>query len=127
MRCTRCGTCCQQTDMLLSDEDITRLQQGGYSKDYFVRYDSEGYVLLKNRQGHCVFYIEMTKCCDVYEIRPSGCQVYPVIHDEESGIVLDSICPAQNTISKEEKAKKGKQVIELLDQIDREAEKRQSK
>ncbi|MCW4019080.1 MAG: YkgJ family cysteine cluster protein [Candidatus Bathyarchaeota archaeon] len=124
MRCTRCGICCQETDMLLSSADITRLEQQGYPKDSFVRFDTEGYALLRNRQGHCVFYNPQEHRCNVYEFRPAGCQVYPVIFDEETGIVIDSICPAQETISKEEKTEKGKRVLRLLEQIDKEAENR---
>jgi uncharacterized protein len=126
MRCTRCGICCQQTDMLLSEDDIARLCKLGNIKESFVRFDPKGYALLKNRQGHCVFYNETEKCCNVYEARPLGCQLYPVIYDEEIGIVLDSICLAQNTIDEDEKAKKGKRVTELLDYIDREANKRRA-
>ena len=48
------------------------------------------------------------------------------MHDEEKGIVVDSICPAKSTISEKEKAKRGKKVLKLLQKIDVEAESRRS-
>ncbi len=127
MRCTHCGICCRETDMLLSAEDIARLEKKGYSRDSFVRFDSEGYALLRNRQGHCVFYSTKKLRCDVYAARPIGCRVYPVIYDEENGIVVDSICRAPGTITEQEKTRKGKRVLKLLRKIDCEAQDRQSK
>ena len=110
--------------MLLSEEDIARLEKKGYSKDSFVRFDQEGYALLRNRQGCCVFYNNAEQRCDVYAFRPAGCRVYPVLHDEEKGIVVDSICHAQTTVTEEEKAKRGRRVLKLLKRIDQEAKSR---
>ena len=127
MRCLRCGVCCQETDMLLSTEDIARLEGQGFGKDSFVRFDKEGYALLRNRQGCCVFYNTQDRCCEVHAFRPSGCRVYPVIYDEEQGVVVDSICRAQGTITEQEKARIGKRVLKLLEQLDKEAQSRCSK
>jgi uncharacterized protein len=124
MRCSRCGVCCTETEMLLSANDIDRLEKKGYSKDFFVRFDKDSYAILRNRQGYCVFYNVKESQCDVYADRPAGCQVYPVILDEDNGIIIDDICCAQRTISKQEKARKGKQVIKLLEKIDQEAQAR---
>ncbi len=89
-----------------------------------MRFDREGYALLRNNQGHCVFYNSQKRHCDVYAFRPSGCRVYPVIQDEEFRVVIDSICHAQGTIDEDEKVKRGKRVAKLLERIDAEAEKR---
>ncbi|MCX8150618.1 MAG: YkgJ family cysteine cluster protein [Candidatus Bathyarchaeota archaeon] len=121
MRCTRCGVCCQETEMLLSKEDIDRLEAKGYPKEVFVRYDDSGYAILRNRGGHCVFYNTEKTQCDVYLVRPSGCRVYPVIYDEDKGIITDSICHAHETVTEREKKRKGKIVLKLLEKIDREA------
>lgn len=107
--------------MLLSQKDINRLKKLGYTLDQFVRFDSQGYATLKNRGGYCVFYDLENRCCSVYASRPSGCRVYPVIVDEEKGIILDSICEMRCTISEREKALKGKRVVRLLEVIDSEA------
>jgi Fe-S-cluster containining protein len=124
MRCARCGICCLETDMLLSAIDIRHLEKKGYSKESFTRFDKNGYVLLRNRQGHCVFYNSDKRGCDVYSSRPLGCRVYPIIQDEETGIFVDSICHAQDTISQSEKERVGKRVLRLLERIDAEAKNR---
>ncbi len=124
MRCSNCGVCCTETEMLLSEKDITRLVKKGFGETYFVKYDKQGYAQLRNRRGYCVFYDTEQRRCNVYIDRPSGCRVYPVIFDEEKGIVLDDICGARNTITTEEKKLKGKKVIKLLERIDSEAAKR---
>jgi len=124
MRCSHCGICCTETEMLLSKKDIKRLESIGYYKTLFAKYDKQGYVQLKNRDGYCVFYDVQKKRCRVYADRPSGCKVYPVILDEEKGIILDNICESRETISEQEKILKGRRVIKLLEEIDSEALKR---
>lgn len=126
MRCSHCGVCCTETEMLLSKKDIKRLKNKGYSPENFVQYDKQGYAQLKNCNGYCVFYDRKNHRCIVYADRPAGCRVYPVIVDEESGIVLDSICKSRDTITQEEKNVKGKRVIRLLERIDAEADERRS-
>ncbi len=113
--------------MLLSAEDIMRLERRGNNRDIFVRYDKEGYAYLRNRQGYCVFYNPEKRRCSVYPFRPSGCRVYPVIHDEENGVIVDSICHAQETITEQDKIRKGKRVLNLLETIDKEAQERKTK
>jgi Fe-S-cluster containining protein len=107
--------------MLLSEQDITRLVKRGFSKKYFVHLDKQGYAVLKNTDGYCVFYDRTARRCKVYGGRPSGCRVYPVIVDEDEGVILDDICPQIGTISSEEKTVKGKRVTKLLERIDCEA------
>jgi Fe-S-cluster containining protein len=121
MHCSNCGICCTETEMLLSQKDIRRLEKRGFSKNYFVKFDRQGYAQLKNQEGYCVFYDRKKRQCSAYQDRPSGCRVYPVILDEEIGIVLDDICDSRNTISEYEKNLKGKRVIKLLEKIDNEA------
>jgi Fe-S-cluster containining protein len=124
MRCLRCGVCCKETEMLLSAEDIERLERKGYDKDFFVRFDSEGYATLRNYRGYCVFYDTEKSRCKVRALRPLGCRIYPVIYDEDKGIIVDSICPSQDLVTEKQKAKRGKKVLKLLATIDAEAKKR---
>lgn len=124
MRCLHCGVCCTETEMLLSTRDIARLEKKGFPAESFVRFDNSGYAILRNRRGHCFFYNVKQRRCNVYADRPSGCRIYPVILDENIGIVADHICNARASITDQEKIRKGKQVIKLLDKIDREAEHR---
>jgi len=121
MRCSNCGVCCTETEMLLSQKDIIRIEKKGFSKKHFAKYNRQGYAQLKNREGYCVFYNAEKRECEIYVDRPEGCRVYPVILDEEKGIVLDDICDSRNTISELEKTVKGKRVIKLLERIDDEA------
>jgi len=124
MDCSNCGVCCTETEMLLSKKDIKRLEKRGFYQKQFVNFDKKGYAVLKNHAGYCVFYDLKNRKCRVYEDRPSGCRVYPVIFDEETGIILDDICQSRNTITLEEKKLKGKKVIRLLEIIDFEASER---
>jgi hypothetical protein len=112
--------------MLLSEKDIIRLLKRGFNKKHFVRLDRQGYAVLKNMKGYCVFYDRTKRRCIVYSDRPAGCRVYPVIVDEDAGIILDGFCPERCTISEEEKNLKGKRVVKLLKKIDSEAVKRLS-
>ena len=124
MRCLRCGVCCRETEMLLSTEDIERLGRKGYRKEFFVRFDRAGYVKLRNRQGYCVFYDVEKRLCKVRADRPLGCRIYPVVYDEEKGILVDSICSAQSSVTEKQKAARGRNVLVLLEKIDAEAKKR---
>lgn len=112
--------------MLLADEDIERLERKGYSKQFFTRFDGKGYATLRNQQGCCVFYDAENQRCKVYADRPLGCRIYPVMYDEEKGIVVDAICHAKDTVTEKQKAKRGKKVLKLLEKIDAEATERRS-
>ena len=126
MRCLRCGVCCRETEMLLSNEDIERLENKGFRKEFFARFDKAGYAKLRNREGHCVFYDVEKRRCNVYADRPLGCRLYPVIYDETKGIIVDSLCHAQGTLTEGKKERKGKKVLKLLEKIDAEAKQRRS-
>src|SRR3989304_1766635 len=126
MRCLRCGLCCRETEMLLANADIELLERKGYSKQFFARFDREGYAKLRNQQGNCVFYDVEKRRCRVHADRPLGCRIYPVVYDEAKGIVVDDVCHAQSTVTEKQKAKRGKKVLKLLEKIDAEAKKRRA-
>jgi len=127
MRCSNCGICCTETEMLLSKKDIKRLEKLGFDQTQFVIYDKKGYATLKNREGYCVFYDLNQRKCSIYTNRPLGCRVYPVILDENTGIVFDNVCQSSMTISQSEKDLKGKRVVRLLEVIDAEAAQRSNR
>jgi len=110
--------------MLLSEEDILRLESAGYSRDRFVRYDKHGYAKLRNRKGHCYFYDAGRHRCRAYSRRPLGCRLYPVICTEERAIFGDELCPMNRTVSEKELETKGKRIIKLLERIELEARSR---
>jgi Fe-S-cluster containining protein len=121
MHCLRCGDCCRETEMLLSLEDITRLEEEGYSRDFFVLFDKEGYAKLRNLQRHCVFFDVENQRCKVYKFRPMGCRLYPIIYHEDKGLVVDEFCRAKGKLNEKRIARKGAKVLRFLEMIDAEA------
>ncbi len=77
--------------MPLSKTDIKRIESLGYFYDFFVD-THDGWLQLKNRDGLCVFH--NGKKCLIYEHRPEGCQLYPMIFDKDNNCaILDEECP----------------------------------
>ena len=124
MECLECGDCCLETEMLLSKKDIDRLEKKGFKTKYFSRQNNEGYIVLKNRKGHCIFFDPEQKKCNIYEDRPLGCRLYPIIFDDMKGIIVDTLCPANSKWTENRKTQRGKKVIKLLKKIDSEAKQR---
>ena len=77
--------------MMLSLNDIKRIEKLGYKKDEFV-VKKDGFYQLKNKNHRCVFHNGTS--CIIYPNRPIGCQLYPVIYDmDNKKAVLDTDCP----------------------------------
>jgi hypothetical protein len=110
--------------MMLSNADVQRLEEEGYSRQRFMRHDRLGYARLRNSRGVCVFYDSEECRCKAYRHRPLGCRTYPVVYSEDEGIIVDELCSMKNTVSKKELGSKGKRVIGLLRMIDGEAARR---
>ena len=119
-RCTGCGNCCRRTTVMVTDEDVRRLEQGtGLPAREFVRFVGESDVELEKRSpwwirvgkrrallalqhrpgGACRFLDEDNRCT-VYEHRPVTCREHPFeVAISESGalqhIALSTIveCP----------------------------------
>ena len=86
-----CIKCCLNTEMPLSVLDIARIKGLGFSEDSFI-VKKNGNRQLKNLSGRCVFHNGQR--CAIYNHRPEGCQLYPVIFDEDTReAILDSYCP----------------------------------
>jgi Fe-S-cluster containining protein len=107
--------------MTLSNADVERLEKAGYDSPRFVRYDKHSFARLRNRRGFCVFYDTAKRRCRIYEHRPEGCRIYPVVYSEEEGIVVDDLCPMDDTVSELELRRKGRKVVALLQTIRNEA------
>lgn len=90
--CRSCGLCCRDTEMVLLESDIARLEQLGYRREDFSR-EAGGLVRLRNVGGYCYFYDRATGLCRVYGSRPLGCQLYPLVFDEAKGVLIDPECP----------------------------------
>ncbi len=107
-----CGRCCYQTEMPLTEEDIERIEKLGFKReDFAVKVD--GVYRLRNVNGKC-YFLDDSNRCKIYEHRPIGCRIYPVIFDIESGkAVIDDLCPMKDKISKKD-LKKAEIVLKKL-------------
>jgi Fe-S-cluster containining protein len=120
LHCVNCGICCEETMMELSVDDIKRLEDKGFRlEDFTVQNDS--ITQIRNVGGFCYFYNRYEKNCQIYEDKPIGCCIYPVVYRVNVGtIAVDELCPMGKTISKHELMTKGKTLDTLLKKIDRE-------
>lgn len=85
-----CHLCCSETRMTLTEAEVARLEAAGFSG--FVRENRNGDLELVNRNGWCVFLDD--RSCKIYDLRPDGCRLYPLVLDVGSGrVVLDEFCP----------------------------------
>ncbi len=82
-----CFICCLETSMPLSQADIDRLSGLGYT-DFTVVVDNER--RLRNLNWACFFLEDYG--CRVYEDRPEGCRLYPLILGNGGAIGLDGDC-----------------------------------
>ena len=89
-----CILCCKNTNMILSEKDIDKIQSLGFSYNFFVDIN-DGWLQLKNKDGLCVFH--NCKKCLIYENRPEGCQLYPITYDNDNKCtIFDKECPHQS-------------------------------
>ncbi|WFO74709.1 YkgJ family cysteine cluster protein [Desulfurococcaceae archaeon MEX13E-LK6-19] len=98
MNSSFCGKCCYDTEMILTIDDIMEIMGLGYSIDYFAEL-RDGYVRLRNINGHCVFLDPETNKCMIYKWRPVGCRLYPLIYDPwRDEILVDKLCPRADVL-----------------------------
>jgi Fe-S-cluster containining protein len=92
-----CVSCCHETEMLLLNDDVRRIEGLGFRGDFFIS-KFRGFKKLKNSNGRCVFHDG--EQCTIYSNRPSGCRLYPVIFDEDlNRPVRDTFCPFRKEFS----------------------------
>ena len=75
--------------MPLSINDIKRLKRLGYNVNEFV-VTVDGERRLRNIDGHCFFLLYGK--CKVYEDRPTGCKIYPLVVDYSGNTLIDPDC-----------------------------------
>ena len=124
MKCTRCGKCCEMTMMELSEEDMSRLEDAGHHREDFMVFGQDAISRLRNVQGSCFFLEHQQRKCRVYDIRPIGCELYPVNCDADGLLFADELCPASGTVSRNELKRSGERLHRQLRTIDEEAKRR---
>ena len=93
-----CTMCCWETEMLLSASDIQRInEKTDFPVNDYSFVDRFGHRTLKNREVNdrlqCFFLDEKGEC-KIYDIRPEGCQYYPIIWDMNiQEAITDDYCP----------------------------------
>jgi len=113
--CTRfhCHHCCMNTSMVLSEEDIQRIEARGYEQSDFC-VENDGWMQLRNTEGHCLFL--KNNLCTIYSFRPQGCILYPLIFDNETQeVIYDIDCPHPQHFPMQ--SKQIRQVIKLVTTI----------
>jgi len=91
---TKCSLCCIQTNMILTSQDIETIKKVGYPVKFFVS-EQNGWLQLKNDKGRCVFH--NGTFCVIYDHRPKGCVLYPVVYDNDHRCaILDRDCPQKH-------------------------------
>jgi Fe-S-cluster containining protein len=107
--------------MELSFKDMRRLKEAGFQSDEVAEKGSDGIWRLRNVDGHCVFLEPKGRKCSVYLVRPLGCYIYPVNLSPDDAIIVDAICPAGDSLTVEERKKKGALLRSHLREIDSQA------
>ncbi len=100
--------------MALSNQDVELIKTLGFDEDFFV-INLEGTLQLRNRDGRCVFHDG--ELCVIYEHRPEGCRLYPLIYDGGHA-VLDKECPYREEFEFDNVANKG--IHRLIRQLEHE-------
>lgn len=85
-----CVSCCIETEMPLTEEDLKRIEKLGFKRiDFTV--EAEGETRLKNRGKMC-YFLEDGRCM-IYENRPEGCRIFPLVYDVYSHkFIYDQVC-----------------------------------
>ena len=79
--------------MPLTEADIARIESLGHKREDFSVLDETNVPQLVNDGDHCVF-LGSTGKCTIYEHRPEGCRLYPLVWDRDAKkVVRDDFCP----------------------------------
>ncbi len=98
--CLLCAKCCENTEMILANEDLERIRSQTKLDYREFSYLKDGYVYLRNVGKYCVFLTPKAKRCSIYDIRPIGCRFYPIVYDTISEqCVIDKDCTNKNNLS----------------------------
>ncbi len=113
--CIKCGNCCLDTEMNLSNQDILKIFTK-INPEFDFYYEKDGFLYLMNDNNQCIFYYAPDKKCTIHRYRPQGCRLYPFVYDNGE-CVIDKDCLNRENIKyiKKSKSKKVKKFIKLLE------------
>jgi Fe-S-cluster containining protein len=107
--------------MILTYHDIETIQKIGYEYSFFVS-EHNGWLQLQNNNGRCVFHNGTH--CTIYDKRPKGCSLYPVVYDKDiKSAILDSECPQRRCFPIVKS--RVQQLFDLIATLERERNQRQ--
>jgi Fe-S-cluster containining protein len=107
--------------MVLSNRDIKKIKKKGVVKSFYVE-DTDGWLRLRNEYGRCVFHDG--RKCTIYQDRPQGCALYPVVYDADAHMaILDLDCPQRHTFPLTKHTKR--HLFALVSVLERERNQRQ--
>ena len=98
------AACCYDTAMPLLPEEVERIEWVTKKKrEEFTWKDGQVYRLKNTREGHCVFLDTTSKDgkkrCTIYNYRPVGCSLYPLVYDpDHDRVLVDKYCPLRKTV-----------------------------
>jgi len=97
--------------------DIERIESLGYKLEDFAVFDGE-FWRLKNVGGYCFFYDVERRRCRIYEHRPIGCRLYPLIFNGEE-VSVDRTCPMWRTVPRREVERLANYVVWFVEESKR--------
>ena len=127
-----CSRCCRETEMPLSEADITRLEARGEVREQFSLILPGGSARLDNDPATraCVFLdtdspdANAPGTCRVWKDRPEGCRIYPLVLDQLDQPFLDELCPHRDEFPPPPLGLRGRLVV-LDDTVNSETRSRQ--
>jgi uncharacterized protein len=81
-----CSACCHDIEMLLTNDDLARIKARRPDEDFYFLAD-DGYLQLRTRsgpaarggQGKPCHFLNPDGRCDIHDVRPEGCRLYPAM------------------------------------------------
>jgi len=104
--------------MVLTPSDIRRIEKLGYVLEKFAVKSKDGLYKLRNINGHCYFFNKKTTSCRIYDYRPIGCRIYPLILLLDIKVItVDSNCPARSTVTLEDVIEKLPLIARVVEEL----------
>lgn len=108
--CGKCGAhCCTYGGTIATKEEVDKISKAGY-KNSFVKLSKNVFITKWGKEGICPYL--KNKECSIYSVRPTLCQIYPILMLNENDFYLQH-CPLLSYLSVNE-VKKAKKIIRSL-------------